>query len=479
MSVVENKEFVSAVKWSTIAEVLAKLISPITSMVLARLLTPDAFGLVASITIVISFCDLFTDIGCNKYIIQHQFPSDSNLYKVATVAFWSNLCISSVLWFLILFFDSYIAYFLNIQGYEFAIVIAAFSLFMTSFSSVQVSLMRKKMDFKDIFKIRILVILFTLVISISLAYLGFGFWAIILGNLFRDVLYAVLFTYISKWKPDFHFDFFEFKDMMAFGFSSFLENLFTWFKSNISVLILSSSLSSYFLGLYKTPITIDNSILGLLYSSLIPVLYSALSRVSSQIDEFQNVLFRLQRLMAMVAFPIGMILLVFNDVVTKFFLGGQWMSIAWFVGLYGCSVVVENVFCIFCIEAYRAAGKPKFSAITVGINAFIIGISVYAVRKMSFDIVCYVTVANSFVYLFIQKIFLKKVLNIPAFDMLKNIGPFALVSILLGAVSYAFSSVCVCMISRVLLIIIVSSIYMVILFRFKTVKEDLLQYIKK
>ena len=68
-----NSKIVKATKWSTITEIVAKLITPITSMVLARLLTPEAFGVVATLTMVITFAEIFTDAGFQKYLIQHEF----------------------------------------------------------------------------------------------------------------------------------------------------------------------------------------------------------------------------------------------------------------------------------------------------------------------------------------------------------------------------------------------------------------------
>lgn len=86
--------------------------------------------------------------------------------------------------------------------------------------------------------------------------------------------------------------------------------------------------------MYKTPITIDNSIIGLLYSALIPVLYSGLSQVKNQKKEFENLLFRIQRLMAMIAFPMAMVMLVYSDIVTGILLGSQWLEVSWFCQVY-------------------------------------------------------------------------------------------------------------------------------------------------
>lgn len=66
-----NKKIKTATKWSTVGEIAAKLVTPISSMVLARLLTPDAFGVVTTLTMIITFAEIFTDAGFQKYLVQH------------------------------------------------------------------------------------------------------------------------------------------------------------------------------------------------------------------------------------------------------------------------------------------------------------------------------------------------------------------------------------------------------------------------
>ena len=80
-----NSKVRNATKWSTVTEIAAKLVTPITSMVLARLLTPEAFGVVATLTMIITFAELFTDAGFQKYLIQH------NLFYPHTLGSFSIL----------------------------------------------------------------------------------------------------------------------------------------------------------------------------------------------------------------------------------------------------------------------------------------------------------------------------------------------------------------------------------------------------
>ena len=82
-----NNKVLNATKWSGITEIAAKLVSPITTMVLARLLAPDAFGVLVTAQMVISFAEIFTDAGFQKYIVQHEFVDDNDKYKSTADAF--------------------------------------------------------------------------------------------------------------------------------------------------------------------------------------------------------------------------------------------------------------------------------------------------------------------------------------------------------------------------------------------------------
>ena len=265
--------------------------------------------------------------------------------------------------------------------------------------------------------------------------------------------------------------------MISFSSFALIETIVTWFKSNITVLILSGAFTSYYLGLYKTPISIDNSIIGLLYAALIPVLYSGLSKTKNSKKEFENVFFQIQKIMAIIAFPIGMVMIVFDDVITKILLGNQWLNVAWFIGLYGCSIVIENVFCIFCVEAYRAVGKPHISAITVAINAFCLGLTIYLTKLSSFEIVCWVTVLNSLFYFIVQMFFLKLSLNISPFKVCKNVTPYFLLSVFIGIIGKLIKSKITNVYLEILCIVFLGIIYILMLLLYPSTREELLSYI--
>ena len=143
-----NSRTTIAVKWSVITEFLAKIVSPIVNIVLARILVPEAFGAVATITMVISFAEIFTDAGFQKYIVQHEFENEEYLDKSTAVAFWSNLVISIIITSTLVIFRSKIALLVGSPGLGDAIGIASLSVIMLAFSSIQTARFKRDLDFK-------------------------------------------------------------------------------------------------------------------------------------------------------------------------------------------------------------------------------------------------------------------------------------------------------------------------------------------
>jgi len=143
-----NQKVTNATKWSSVTEVIARLVAPITTIILARLLTPEAFGVLATVTMIVSFAQIFTDAGFNKYIIQHEFDNDKEKYESTTVAFWTNLFVSLLLWGGIILFAEPLAIAVGNPGLGHVIIVACVSIPLAAFSSIQMSLFKRDFDFK-------------------------------------------------------------------------------------------------------------------------------------------------------------------------------------------------------------------------------------------------------------------------------------------------------------------------------------------
>src|SRR5699024_11449307 len=103
-----QRKIANATKWSSITQIIAKIISPLTNMVLARILAPEAFGVIVTITMIVSFAEMFTDSGFQKYLVQHEFKSLRHKNESANVAFLTNFGLAIIIWGLIAIFNEQI-----------------------------------------------------------------------------------------------------------------------------------------------------------------------------------------------------------------------------------------------------------------------------------------------------------------------------------------------------------------------------------
>lgn len=358
-----NSRVRTATKWSTVGVVAAKLVTPISSMVLARLLTPDAFGVVATLTMIITFAEIFTDAGFQKYLIQHEFQDDIELDKSTNVAFWSNLIMSFVFWGVIAVFNKPLAALVGSPGLGYVLIVSCASIPLAAFSSIQMALYKRDLNFKTLAKIHIVSSIIPLLVTVPLAFILRSYWALVIGTITVNLVNAVLLTYFSKWKPRLYYSFSRLREMFSFTAWSMIEAISIWLTGYVDIFIVGTKLSQYYLGLYRTSSTLVGQIMGLITAITTPILFSSLSRLQNDEKEFQHLFFRFQKIVGLLVIPLGVGLFLFSDFATSLFLGSQWNESAGFVGLWALTSAITIVLSYYSSEVYRAKGKPKLSVI--------------------------------------------------------------------------------------------------------------------
>lgn len=350
-----------ATRWSTITEVAARLVLPLVNMVLARLLTPDAFGVVATITMIVSFAEIFADAGFQKYIIQHNFNTDEELNQSTDVAFWTNLGVSLVTWVVILINADSLAALVGNPGLGEVVVVAALSLPLLAFSSIQMSRFKRDMDFKTLFKTRLVSIGVPIVVTIPLAYITRSYWALIIGTLASNLANAIMLTLRSKWKPRLYYSFSHFKKMFAYSWWILLESISVWVSSYADTFIVSLYLTTYYIGLYKTAMATVSQIVGLIVAATSMPLFVALSRLQNSRNRLITTYNGYMQAIAMFLIPLSVGIWFYRDLVTDILLGSQWTEACNFIGLWGLTSSVALVLGTYANGLYNAVGKTYLS----------------------------------------------------------------------------------------------------------------------
>lgn len=407
-------------KWSIATEIVAKVIAPIINMILARLLTPEAFGVVATVTMVTSFADIFSDAGFQKFLIQHDFRDKDDFFKSTTVAFWTNLGISLLAWFIIFIFSDSLAELVGNRGLGNVIWVAALSLPLTSFSSIQMAHYRREFRFNVLFRVRIIGAFVPLVVTVPLALITRSYWALILGTLASNFVNAVILTVWSEWKPTFYYSFTRLKKMFSYSWWILLESIVVWLTSNIGTFIVSIYLNQTEVGLYKTGMNTVNQIINLITAATSAPLFSALSVLKNDDMAFEKIYIRYIRAIGVFVIPLGIGIYLYRDVVTVILLGDQWTQISDFIGLWGLTSSLSLVWGTYCNGVYNAKGKPKLSVLSQVLHLlFLIPVIIIGCR-ISFDALCTMRALARLELIVIQMFIMGLVIHISPLKYMKS-----------------------------------------------------------
>lgn len=431
-----DSSVIGATKWSALSELATKLVMPVTGLVLARVLEPDAFGVVASITVLISFVEIFSDAGFQKYLIQHEFDSETDLHRTADVAYWCNLLFSVFLWLFIVVFRTPILKLLGCEGLDGLLVCMSLSIPILSLSSVRLALFKRKLDFKTLFKVRTIGLLVPLLVTLPLAFWLRNCWALVIGSLTQKIWVMFLLILHSEWKPSIFFSFDRLKMMFSFTAWSIFESVSIWLTSYLDLFLVGSYLSHHYLGIYKSSSVLVGHVMGLVTSATTPVLFASLSRMQKDKVEFDRLFFFFQRIVSLLVFPLGFSLFFFHDFITYLLLGEKWMESAAFIGWWGISSAFVIVFSHYCSEVYRSIGKPGLSVLAQWLHLIVlIPVLFYFIDK-GFEQLC---IARSLVrleFIFVHLVVVYCFVRLSPWKMFLNVLPSVLASLVFPVAYY-------------------------------------------
>ena len=474
-----NHKIVKATKWSTITEIIAKLITPITSVILARLLTPEAFGVVTTLTMVITFAEIFTDAGFQKYLIQHQFENDLDRDQSTNVAFWSNLLMSLFIWLIIGLFADPLAAMVGSPGLGRVLTISCISIPLAAFSSIQMALYKRDLDFKTLFKVRLVGVCIPLLVTVPLAFYLKSYWALVIGTIVSNMSNAILLTVYSKWKPRLYYSFAKLKEMFSFSAWSVVEAISIWLTSYIDVFIIGVYLNEYYLGLYKTSITIVGQIMGLITAATTPILFSALSRLQEDNSAFKGLFFKFQKLVGMLVIPIGVGIFCYSDIVTKILLGDQWSQATGFIGLWGLTSALTIVLAHYSSEVYRAKGRPKLSVLAQFLHLIVLWPAVFISVKYGFDALYTTRSLVRLELILVNIVIMYFVIRISPWQMFKNIMPTVIAAGIMGLIAILLQNISTSTFWQLTSIGICGSVYLLLLMLDVNNRHTILDFYRK
>lgn len=421
----------SGILWSVGEQFSVKFISLIISLILARILSPAEFGLIAMLSVFLAIGTSLMESGLTSSLIRTQ-GADQRDYSTV---FFFNLMGSVVVYGILFVTAPLIADFYRQPLLAGIVRLYGLSIVISAFFSVQNTLLTKEMKFKIQTIIQIPSVLIGGCLGILLAYLGYGPWSIVWMNLLNICVSTVLHWYLSPWRPLFIFDRKRFQYHFRFGYKMTLSGMLDTLYKNIYTIIIGRFFAAAQLGFYSRAESLSQLPVGIISSSINKVTYPMFSMIS---DDDVRLKMVYKKLMQQVLFwnaPILILLALVAHPLIELLLTEKWLP----------SVPYFQILCLagilYPLHAYnlnilkvkgRSAQFLKLEIIkkvlgVIGIICVIpFGIYGLLYYQFFFTIVAY----------YINSIYSGRLINYPIREQLYDISPILALAGVLGIGCY-------------------------------------------
>lgn len=308
-------------------------------VLLARLLLPETFGLIAMVTAITSIAERFKDLGLSMATVQRKEITHA---QVSTL-FWVNAGIGALLTLVIMGLSYPIARFYNEPRLVF-VTMAIGTSFLWSGAAVQhQALLRRRMQFPRIAGIQVISSALSVALAVVLAVEGFGYWALVAREVSKGVFYAIG-TWLSvPWLPGAPVRRAGVRSMLAFGGNLTVFNLVAFLGQNLDQILIGRFFGPIPLGLYRQGV---NLVLGPIAQISYPVnsvAEAALSRLQSDRETYRRYYARIVGTLALLTMPLVAFLGVMADDIVLVVLGTQWVPATEFFRIFAIAVFIRPV----------------------------------------------------------------------------------------------------------------------------------------
>lgn len=309
-----------SVLWSAIDKVASSGMQLILNLILARLIIPEEYALIAMISIFIAVGQTFIDSGFSQSLIHKQDRTETDFSTV----FIFNIVVAVVIYLIIFLLAPFIAYFYNNSIFIPLTRVVALNLLISSLAIVQRAILIIKTDFKTQAIVSIIAILISGVTGVYLAYNGFGVWAMVAQTLLNQLIAAILLWCIVHWLPKKDFSVSSFRQLFSYGSKLLVSRLINTVCQNFHSIIIgkfySRSSVAYFTNANQISLYSACYLNDIIQRALFPIQCEMQSDISSSKDFFYKML----RLSSYIIFPLMVAIIVLSEPFVMTILTPEW-----------------------------------------------------------------------------------------------------------------------------------------------------------
>ena len=419
-----NKKIISNVAWSYAERFSTQMVSTLVSIVLARLLETEHYGVIAIVMVFISIMEVLITGGYGNALIQKKDAQEVDFHTI----FWVNMAIGVAEYTILFLGAPLVAQFYDMPILQPVLRVLGLRVFLSAIYSVQSAYVQKKLQFRMFFFSTLGGTIVSAVVVIAMALLGAGVWALVAQYLVSSFINVCVLWFLIDWSPKLRFSAARLKQMMNFGTAMFMATVINAFQDNIRSLVVGKKFNAETLAFYnqgkKYPQLLMTDIIGSIGKVMFPVLSSQNAK-----DESKRLMRNAVRISTYILTPmvLGLIAIADNFVLVLF--TEKWMGCVVYMRILAL-VFISRPISTILQNGLLSAGESKSNLVhefaCAVLSLILIFVSVFVFESAIFVALSYVIVM--LVGLTIRMYYSSKYLDYSPAEIARDYLPYLLLA---------------------------------------------------
>lgn len=413
--------------WRFLERSGAQLLSLIVSIILARIIEPKEYGLIALVIVINNILSVFVDSGLGKGLIQKRNVDELDYNTV----FITNVFLCTVFYIGLYYSAPYIERFYDMDGLCIVIRVLGTTIIVAGLKNIQVAFVSKNLMFKRFFFSTLISKLLSSCLGITLAYKGYGIWALVALEVSMQVIDTLVLWTTVNWRPSFIFSINRLRSLYSYSIGIFLVSLINNMYNNIRQLLIGKVYTSIDLALFNKGKQFPSAIAININSSIDTVMFPVLSHMQNDLEEVKKSSFKAIKYNIFFLSPILIGLFSCAENFVSTLLTDKWMHSVIYIQVF-CIIFLLEPFILVNFNIIKSIGKSQLLFRLSFIQRCVDFILIFSFISFSPIAMAYSLLIGTVFSIITSSYSVNKIINLPFFEILKQTKFIFLSSIVMG-----------------------------------------------
>jgi teichuronic acid exporter len=428
-----KKQAVSGVFWSSIQLFSTQGIGFIVSIILARLLEPSEFGLIAMLGVFIGLGTALINGGLAQSLIRTQDTDDEDYSTV----FFFNLIGSIIIYGIIFIIAPFIATFYNQESLTQILRVYSITFIINAFSTIQITILNKKLDFKTQMKVSIPSIIIGSTVGIAMAMNNYGVWSLVWSAIIQALVSTIQLWYFSKWKPLWVFNLTKFYHHFHFGAKLMISGVLDIIFSNSYTIIIGKFFVPAQVGFYSRADSLQMLPVGNIGSIITKVSFPLFASIQNDDVRLRKVYKSIMQMAIFVIAPTLVFMAILGEPLFRFLFTAKWLPAVPYFQILCINGILYPIHA-YNLQILNVKGRSDLFLKLEIIKKILVVLIILLSFRFGIYGLLYGSVITSILCFFINTHYSGKFLNYTAWQQTKDLFPIIILSAIAGIVVYFF-----------------------------------------